>query len=110
MYYNKRYNRTGSLFEGKFKSKYAGEDIYLKYLFSYIHLNPLKILDKDWKRKAKSSTRETINFLIKYPYSSFREYYTNQYDVVLKNAFPKYFPSRASFMRDIFSWITLENN
>ncbi len=37
MYYNKKYKRTGSLFEGKFKSKYAGEDTYLKYLFSYIH-------------------------------------------------------------------------
>ncbi len=46
MYYNKKYKRSGGLFEGKFKSKYAGEDRYLKYLFSYIHLNPLKILDK----------------------------------------------------------------
>ena len=49
MYYNKKYKRTGSLFEGKFKSKYAGEDRYLKYLFSYIHLNPLKTLDQHWQ-------------------------------------------------------------
>lgn len=108
MYYNKKYKRTGSLFEGKFKSKYAGEDRYLKYLFSYIHLNPLKILDKDWKRKVKSSTREMLNFLIKYPYSSFNEYYTDHQDVVLKHSFPKYFPSRSSFTKEIFSWVSLE--
>ena len=48
MYYNKKYKRTGGLFEGKFKSKYVEGDTYMKYLFSYIHLNPLKILDKNW--------------------------------------------------------------
>src|SRR3989344_4623952 len=43
MYFNKKYERTGSLFEGKFKSEPVREDNYLKYLFSYIHLNPIKL-------------------------------------------------------------------
>ena len=42
MYFNKKYKRTGSLFEGKFKSKNIFEGNYLQYLFSYIHLNPIK--------------------------------------------------------------------
>jgi putative transposase len=49
MYFNKRYDYTGSLFEGRYKSSYAGEDTYLKYLYSYIHLNPMKLLDRNWK-------------------------------------------------------------
>lgn len=109
MYYNRKYKHTGGLFEGKFKSKYAGEDTYLKYLFSYIHLNPLKILDKDWKLKTKSLTQEMYNFLTQYNYSSFREYYTEQYAVVSKKSFPDYFPTKTHFMREIFSWISLEN-
>src|SRR3989344_3214113 len=44
MYYNKKYERSGTLFEGKFKSQHAGEDNYMKYLFSYIHLNPIKLI------------------------------------------------------------------
>jgi len=42
MYFNKRYERTGRLFEGTFKSVHADSDEYLKYLFAYIHLNPIK--------------------------------------------------------------------
>ena len=30
MYYNKKYKRTGGLFEGKFKSEHLNKDRYLK--------------------------------------------------------------------------------
>ncbi|MBI4156051.1 MAG: transposase, partial [Candidatus Zambryskibacteria bacterium] len=49
MYFNKKYDRTGKLYEGVFKSIHAGSDQYLKYLYSYIHLNPAKLKDKNWK-------------------------------------------------------------
>ena len=49
MYFNKKYNRTGGLFEGKFKAQHLDKDPYLKYIFSYIHLNPLKTLDQHWQ-------------------------------------------------------------
>ncbi len=45
MYYNEKYKRTGSLFEGKFKSEHIEDDKYLKYIFSYIHLNPIKLIE-----------------------------------------------------------------
>ncbi len=35
MYFNKKYKRTGGLFEGTFKAKHADTDEYLKYLFAY---------------------------------------------------------------------------
>src|SRR5674476_643636 len=44
MYFNKKHNRTGGLFEGPFLARHADTDEYLKYLFSYIHLNPIKII------------------------------------------------------------------
>ena len=43
-YFNKRHNRTGTLFEGRFKSVHVANDVQAKYLFSYIHLNPLKLI------------------------------------------------------------------
>ncbi len=106
MYYNKKYKRTGGLFEGKFKSKYAGEDTYLKYLFSYIHLNPLKLLDPDWKTGQKYLSTEKLEFLADYKHSSFGEYYTNTFTLVDKKAFPEYFRNRNDFIKDISSWFS----
>jgi len=40
MYFNIKNERSGALFQGRYKSVHAGDDRYLKYLFSYIHLNP----------------------------------------------------------------------
>lgn len=105
MYYNKKYKHLGGLFEGKFKSKYAGEDRYLKYLFSYIHLNPLKLFDKNWK--VNPIGNEKFQFLSHYPYSSFFEYQTGQYVCIDKNYFPDYFPSQISFMQEVKSWFSL---
>ena len=39
MYFNKKNIRTGSIFEGKFKAEHLNNDIYLKYIFSYIHMS-----------------------------------------------------------------------
>lgn len=105
-YYNQKYKRAGALFEGRFKSKHAGEDSYLKYLFSYIHLNPLKILDKSWR-----STRleeKDLNFLLKYQYSSFNEYVKDRFEYIEKDAFPNYFPTKSSFLKEITSWLRIE--
>jgi hypothetical protein len=33
MYFNKKYKRTGSLFEGNFKSKHIGQENYFHYIF-----------------------------------------------------------------------------
>ncbi len=106
MYYNKKYKRSGGLFEGKFKSKYVGEDRYLKYLFSYIHLNPLKMIDQNWKRSVLDNSH--YDFLSNYKYSSFREYQKEEYQYVDKEAFPDYFPSKHSFIKELSSWVSLD--
>lgn len=38
---NKKYHRTGSLFQYKFKRKEIDNDFYLKNIIRYIHLNPV---------------------------------------------------------------------
>lgn len=40
--FNKRYNRSGPLFEGRFRSIEVDEQDYLIHLCAYIHLNPRK--------------------------------------------------------------------
>ncbi len=40
MYFNKKYNRVGTLFQGKYKGVIIDNDNYLLHLSRYIHLNP----------------------------------------------------------------------
>jgi len=109
MYYNKKYNRTGSLFEGKFKSQYTGDDRYLKYLFSYIHLNPIKLIQGDWKEKGIIDKDKCLEFLKNYKYSSYLDYLGTkrlENKVLDINHFPDYFPNRESFQHEIFEWLS----
>ena len=41
-WFNKKYKRHGQLFQNRYKSFLCQEDIYLKELVRYIHLNPLR--------------------------------------------------------------------
>jgi REP element-mobilizing transposase RayT len=40
MYFNKKYGRSGVLFQGKYKSKKITTDGHFNYILHYIHLNP----------------------------------------------------------------------
>jgi putative transposase len=40
--FNRRYHRDGHLFQNRYKSVLCEEDVYLKELVRYIHLNPLR--------------------------------------------------------------------
>jgi REP element-mobilizing transposase RayT len=40
--FNKRYDRTGTLFEGPYKAIHVDQDRYLLHLCRYIHANPVK--------------------------------------------------------------------
>lgn len=50
MYFNKKYGRVGSLFQGIYKASLVDKDEYLHHVSRYIHLNP-----KDYKNWQYSS-------------------------------------------------------
>jgi REP element-mobilizing transposase RayT len=111
MYFNQKYKRTGALFEGKFKSQYIGNDKYLKYIYSYIHLNPVKLIQKNWKENGIKNKKETIKYLSEYKYSSFIDYLDTkrpQNIIINKNKFPDYFSNKNDILNEIFVWISFE--
>ncbi len=108
MYYNKKYERTGGLFEGKFKSQYLDTDKYLKYIFSYIHLNPIKLIQKDWKEKGIKNIKEAKTYLDTYEYSSYLDFMDikrPQNEILNTKVFPKYFSTKTIFIEEIFEWL-----
>lgn len=56
--FNKRHNRKGQLFQNRYKSIVCQEDVYLRELVRYIHLNPVR-----------SSVVQDLVQLNAYPYS-----------------------------------------
>ena len=110
MFYNKKYKRTGTLFEGRFKAKCIDRDVYLKYLFAYIHLNPLKMIDEFWESKNKYP-KEYLQKLKTFLFSSFLDYVgviRKEGSILNRKAFPEYFPGKESFSKEILNWIKLK--
>ncbi len=91
MYFNIKHRRSGALFQGTFKAEHADTDEYLRYLFSYIHLNPAKLKDARWKEHGQESFSALREFVRKYPYSSLGEYLSRKHVLTAPSKFPAYF-------------------
>lgn len=102
MYFNKKYNRIGSLFSGKFKSKYIDTDSYLNHVGVYVNLNNRVHGKQEQRGKASlliyvSSWNEYMNKsklnLCKKDYlltnfknvNNFKEYSENTLKEIIKN-------------------------
>ncbi len=114
MYFNKRCERVGPLFQGRFKAKHIQSDEYLKYLFAYIHLNPVSLFDSAWKENGIGNVCGAQAFLESYRWSSGGDYLDiprAEASIVSREHFPKYFNTTQdikSFYRDWLTYAKLE--
>ena len=112
MYFNKKYERSGTLLQGKFKSSHAGEDRYLRYLISYIHLNPVKLIEPKWKEIGIRDKKKASDFLEEYNYSSFLDFCKQERAeaaIITPGALPDYFDSPADFKQSLTEWLIEQN-
>ena len=108
MYFNKKYKRTGKLYEGVFKSIHADKDNYLKYLYSYIHLNPAKLVDKNWKENKTKNVSNLLNHIFSYQYSSLKEYINQKFIILNPSEFPYYFKKPEDHKKELFEWLNFK--
>lgn len=109
MYFNKKYEKTGRLFENTFKAVHITRDEHLKYLFSYIHLNPIEIIEPGWRDVGIIDTEKTKNYLLTYVYSSYAEYFgihRPEKIILQQDSFPEYFLNYRDFDQFINEWLT----
>ncbi len=72
-YFNKKYERVGHLWQGRFKSYYLFDDIHFWYVSKYIERNPLKA--------------NIVNKIENYVYQSYFQWKNNsKYYLLLKNS------------------------
>ena len=102
MYFNKKFERSGVLFQGRFKSRHADSGNYARYLFSYVHLNPINNRNIE-KPKA-------LNILNIHTFSSLQDYLgeeREQSKIVDTKRFSDLFQNKEAIINELFDWINL---
>lgn len=107
MYFNKKNERTGSLFESTYKPKLIETDEYLMYLSKYIHLNCMDLIEPGWKEEGIKDWDRAIKFLENYRWSSYLDYigkYNFPY-IINKEPLQEYFKTPEEYKKYVQSWM-----
>ena len=108
MYFNKRHERSGALFQGTFRASHIQDDRYLKYLVSYIHLNPVKLIEPKWKETGIADPVGAEVYLAQYRYSSYPGYFGRESTftkILTLEEFPRYFETDTDFLTYHTEWL-----
>jgi putative transposase len=73
-YFNEQYDRSGALFEGRYKAISVNNEAHFIHLPYYIHLNPLDLMMPEWRGGKINNIKKAINFLENYRWSSYCDY------------------------------------
>lgn len=73
-YINKKYDRVGHLYQGRFRAVHIKGEEQLKNAFVYIHTNPIDLVEPGWKEGGIKRHKEVIKFLENYRWSSYLDY------------------------------------
>jgi putative transposase len=108
-YFNEKYSRVGTLFQGRTKKILIKRDAHFMHILNYIHFNPLDYLSgaRDWRERRVESSARALNHLEKYRWSSFPDYLGKQnFPSILttgffKNASGDYAAEAKRYLKDL---------
>ena len=107
MYFNKKYQRVGGLFQGRFKAVLIEKQAHFLYLPHYIHLNPLDLEMPSWRDKKLSNPKSALKFLESYRWSSFLDHIgkRNFPPVISSDLFRKLYGDPRGYRQSIVEWL-----
>lgn len=76
MYFNEKYRRVGTLFQGRTKKKHINSDAYFLHILHYVHLNPLDFHkgSESWRTLEVENSTQALQHLARYRWSSYLDY------------------------------------
>ena len=109
MYFNEKYKRSGTLFQGRTKKLRINSDAYFLHILHYIHLNPLDFLEGagSWRELRIANEEKAAQHLGEYRWSSYLDYcgQKNFPSVITKelfgDVFKNYQKTALSYLHDI---------
>ncbi len=78
MYFNTKYERSGPLMCRPFRSSHIDSDEYFRWVFAYVHLNPLELFEPQWKKNGVKNVKRATRNLTGYAYSSYSDYFSHE--------------------------------
>lgn len=73
-YFNEKYERSGALWQGKYRSVPIEGDAHFLYIPYYIHFNALDLKFPEWRTQCPAQPKAAEEFLRKYRWSSHLDY------------------------------------
>ncbi len=73
-YFNEKYDRSGALWQGKYKKVLIERDAHFLYIPYYIHFNPLDLKVPEWRKQCIAHPKKALDFLNTYRWSSHLDY------------------------------------
>ncbi|MBI2052416.1 MAG: transposase [Candidatus Sungbacteria bacterium] len=108
MYLNKKYEHSGHVFQGAFKAKHIEKDRYLQHLVRYIHLNPLELLEPDWKENGIKNKARGKKFVIEYKWNSLNDYLgKNNFPEILSPLAKKIVQEPSDHLNFLWEWLDI---
>lgn len=94
-YFNKKYQRTGSLFEGPFKAVLVENEIQLQYLLAYINvINPGQLVEPNLKEEGIHNIEAVMKSADEYLFGTHQEYSGKRGSIIIdKGILGEIFPS-----------------
>jgi len=108
-YFNERYKRVGTLFQGRTKKVRIASNAHFLHILHYIHLNPLDFLKsaQEWRTLEIGNAKTALKHLDEYRWSSYLDYCgkKNFPSIITKELFGDIFRNYkrtiTSYMKDI---------
>jgi len=106
-YFNEKYQRTGALFEGRYKSVLIENQAHFIHLPYYIHLNPLDLVAPEWRDRKINNLGKALNFLNEYKWSSHLDYLSkkNFPSVTQRDFLLEIFGGEKGYKNSIKKWL-----
>ena|SRR3989344_8253388 len=108
-FFNEKYKRTGTLFQGRTKKVLVDSDAHFLHILHYIHLNPLDLLKGagEWRELRVRNASAALAYLDTYRWSSYQDYIgTKNFPSLLSTdlfnaVFTDYRQAITSYLKDI---------
>ena len=110
MYFNARNERTGALFQGKFRAKHISTSEYLRHVPLYVHMNSIDLVEPKWKENGIMDVNKVKKYMRNYPYSSFPDFMGEEREkgrIISKNSLPAYYDSLEEHLEDLQDWLEI---
>jgi|SRR3989344_7723790 len=104
-YFNLTNDRSGVLFQGRYKIKHINKDNYARHILAYIPLNALDSEVPQWREEGIGDIRKAKKILLSHPWSSFSSYMSKKEfkDIINKNFIEEFFDNPLDYERFVLS-------